>query len=307
MIATLNDLLFPVELADINEKTGFNTISSTQYGVFGTIEGKDTLLNTCSEIYELVPNDQIFPKIEAILKKAKIPFEVTYKMIDHSRFYADYTLKTGAVSVGSKKDLIYPVIRVTHSYNGLLKYKIIFGWFRLVCGNGLVLPVAGKEEQNVSIVGKHTKQILQSLDTLMDKITIFSTDQEKYFKKFEIIADRSVKNWSDRVIEVMAASGVGKRGYNQITETIEKESGELYKGKVTDWLIYNAFNYHIFNAVTKDGKPYDTAPNLRHDQDKKVFETIYKYKGSALTALVEEKYSDEYETLAKIIYKGEDE
>src|SRR5690348_286536 len=117
MITTLNDMLFPVELASINEKTGLNSISSTEFGVFAHLAGesKQTLLNTCSDIYELVPNEMIFPKIETILKKAKIPFEVTYKMIDHSRFYADYTLKTGAVSVGSKKDLIYPVIRVTHS------------------------------------------------------------------------------------------------------------------------------------------------------------------------------------------------
>lgn len=290
MITTLKELLFKVEMAPIKEKLGMGSISSTEYGIFGEIDGNTILLNTCSDVYELVPNEKIFPVIEKILKKGNIPFDVTYKMIDHSRFYADYTLKTGAVSVGNNKDKIYPVIRVTHSYNGLLKYKVIFGWFRLICGNGLVLPVEGKEEANVSIVGKHTKQILASLDQLMDKIkTFISNPDGMYTKKFETLANRWVNDWQTRIVEIMTVSGVGKRGYNQIEAILEAESDSLNGGRVNDWLIYNAFNYHIFNAKTSDGKEYATAPNLRYDQDKKVFDVIYKNKGNALTKLIEAK------------------
>jgi len=306
MKTNLESLLFPVQIAPIDTMLEVKTISSTEYGIFGEINGETTLLNTCSDVYELVPNEMIFPVIESTLKRAGIPFDVTYKMIDFSRFYADYTLKVGAVSVGNTKDQIFPVIRVTHSYNGLLKYKITFGWFRLICSNGLVIPVEGKEEQNVSIVGKHTKQILASINELMDKIKIFTENQEKYSERFVIVADRWIKDWSTRVVEVMAASGAGKRGYDQITNVIEKESAEFYDGKVNDWLIYNAFNYHIFNAKTSDGKEYATAPNLRQDQDKKVFDTIYQNKGVALTRLVGEKYEKEYEKLCKVIFENEE-
>lgn len=308
MVTSLDQMLFPVEMSTLKDKIGVNSISSTQYGIFGYIGGETTptLLNVCSEIYELVENDKIFPAIEEILRTAGIEFDVTYKMIDFSRFYADYTMKVGGVSVGNKKDKIFPIIRVTHSYNGLLKYKITFGWFRMICTNGLVVPVEGKEEQNISIVGKHTKQILQSLGTLLEKIKHFTKNTDTYSEKFEVLADRSVKNWEDRIIEVMAASGVGKRGFKQIAERINFESDKLYDGKVNDWLLYNGFNYHIFNAVTKEGKPYDTAPNLRHDQDKKVFDTLFKYKGVQLTRLVDEKFADEREALVKVI-QGEDE
>jgi len=308
MVTSLDQMLFPVKIAPINEELGINSISSTEFGIFANINGekKSTLLNVCSDIYELVENDKIFPAIEEILRTAKVEFDVTYKMIDFSRFYADYTMKTGGVSVGNRKDKIFPVIRVTHSYNGLLKYKITFGWFRLICSNGLVVPVEGKEEQNISIVGKHTKQILQSLGTLLEKIKIFSENEKKFSEKFEVLADRSVKKWEDRIIEVMAASGVGKRGFTQIAERINMESETLYDGKVNDWLLYNGFNYHIFNAVTKEGKPYDTAPNLRHDQDRKVFDTLFKYKGVQLTRLVDEKFADEREALVKVI-QGEEE
>ena len=309
MVTSLSEMLFPVKIAPISEELGVNSISSTEFGIFAKINGeaKHTLLNVCSDIYELVENEKIFPAIETILRTAGIEFEVTYKMIDFSRFYADYTLKVGGVSVGNRKDKIFPIIRVTHSYNGLLKYKITFGWFRLICTNGLVVPVEGKEEQNISIVGKHTKQILESLKTLLEKVKTFTKNTDKYSEKFEVMADRSVKNWEDRIIEVMAASGVGKRGFTQIAERVNFESEKLYDGKVNDWLLYNGFNYHIFNAVTKEGKPYDTAPNLRHDQDRKVFDTLFKNKGVALTRLVDEKFADEKEALVKVIYGKEDE
>lgn len=305
MNTTLDQMLFPVEMSTLNEKLGINSISSTEYGIFGYIGGEKTptLLNTCSDVYELVENEKIFPAIETLLNQNNIPFKVDYKMIDFSRFYAEYTINQAGVSVGNRKDKIFPVIRVTHSYNGLLKYKITFGWFRLVCTNGLVLPVEGKEEQNLSIVGKHTKQIIQSLDKLMEKLNLFVKNEKKYMEKFEILADRSVKNWEDRIIETMVVSGVGKRGYSQIIDTISKESDTLYKGQVNDWLIYNGFNYHIFNAVTKEGKPYDTAPNLRQDQDKKVFDTLFKYKGVQLTREVEEKHAEEFETLYESLNK----
>jgi hypothetical protein len=49
----------------------------------------------------------------------------------------------------------------------------------------------------------------------------------------------------------MAVSGVGKRGLDQIKSKIVEESTLLYDGQVNDWLIYNAFNYHIYNAGNK--------------------------------------------------------
>jgi hypothetical protein len=288
MLTTLKKMLFHVEKQVVSEVLNANTISSTEYGIFGYLNGngarrgKPTLLNTCSDVYELVTNTSIFPKIERMLRKAKIKYTVTYKMVDFSRFYAEYKIEHGGVSVGNKKDKIFPIIRVEHSYNGLLKYKITFGWFRLVCENGLTVPVSSKEAENFTITGKHTKQILQSLNLLFEKLDFFTKNAEKYTEKFLIIAERSVEDWGARVAYVMEESGIGKRGLKQITEKIEEESKKLYAGKVNDWLIYNAFNYHIYNAKTKEGKDYDTAPNLRHDQDRKVFETIFESEGELL-------------------------
>lgn len=272
----LKDLLFPVERALISDKfPTLSTISSTEYGIFAKVNGGEILLNTCSNTYQLIPNAMIFVVIEQMLKKAGIQFEVTYGMYDYSRFYADYTIKTGGISVGNRKDLIFPVLRVEHSYNGLWKYKMTFGYFRMICSNGLVVPVEGKEEQNFTITGKHTAKIVQSLDTLLDKITFFTKNNKKYSERFNIVAERWFPKWEERVEAIVESTGVGKRGLAQINAKIEEEAAKLTDGKVNDWLIYNGINFHIFNATTAEGKAYETAINLRNDADKKVWNTIW--------------------------------
>lgn len=278
---TLKEMLFPVEKALISEKLKINSISSTEYGIFGTINGKTTLLNACSDVYELVTNKDIFQRVEKILTDAGIKFEVEYGMHQFSRFYGNYKIKAGGISIGNAKDLIYPILHIEHSYNGLWKYKMTFGYFRLVCSNGLVVPVEGKEEMKISITGKHTKQILSSLEHLLDKIEYFKTNNKKFSKKFIEVAERWVEKWEDRVEAIIDATGVGKRGYKQITDKIREEAAKLNGGRVNDWLIYNGINYHIFNAVTKNNEAYDTGINLRRDADRKVWETIYNHPKTA--------------------------
>jgi hypothetical protein len=272
---TLNEMLFPIEMAKISDKLGLDTISSTEYGIFANLNGKEMLLNTCSENYELVKNEDIFLNIETILNSAGIPFDVEYGMHSFSRFYGNYKIKTDGVSIGNKGDLIYPILIVEHSYNGLWKYKMTFGYFRLICSNGLVVPVEGKEDVNFTITGKHTAKILSSLDTLLDKIEYFKNNNSRLVTKFVEVSERWVAKWEDRVEAVIEATGIGKRGFDQITAKIKEEANILYGGKVNDWLIYNGINFHIFNAVTENGKAYETAINLRRDADRKVWDAIY--------------------------------
>lgn len=273
---TLDEMLFPVEMVKISDKyPDLETISSTEYGIFANIDGKDKLLNTCSDTYELVQNADIFLKIETILNSAGIPFEVEYGMHSHSRFYGNYKIKADGVAIGNKGDLIYPILIVEHSYNGLWKYKLTFGYFRMICTNGLVVPVEGKEQVNFTITGKHTAKILQSLESLLEKIDYFKKNNRKFATKFIEVSERWVAKWEDRVEAVIEATGVGKRGFDQITAKIREEAHLLNGGKVNDWLIYNGINYHIFNAITEKGKAYETAINLRRDADRKVWDAIY--------------------------------
>jgi hypothetical protein len=127
-------------------------------------------LNYCSPRYELVPNADIFPKINAILMKYKINYSVNYYHDDFARFYADYQIEDKRYTYKMKgtSDVITPMLRIQHSYNGLTKYKITFGYFRLVCTNGLVIAIQDMKQFNLCLTGKHTSSILNSLKRLND-------------------------------------------------------------------------------------------------------------------------------------------
>lgn len=299
---TLEDLLFPVKKLP-TEDLGLQSISSTAFSIIGTFKGRRTMLNTCSDVYELVPNNEIFPVIEKKLKKAGIKFTAKYRMNEYTRFEVDYILWVDPVVLPSG-DKIYPVLKVKHSYNGLLKYKLTFGYYRVICENGLVVPVQGKE--NFTVSGKHTVNILESLRKLDDQINDFLQRQTEYVKNFQVMGDTWVKNWNDRLLDVIIVTGIGKRGYRQIVEKITDESGKLYKGEVNDWLLYNGVNFHLFNARTKDGKEYATENHLREADDKEIFETLLTNGKIKLHELAKKADPQDKMRLAIVGEKSED-
>jgi len=300
---TLDDLLFPVKKLP-TESLGLQSISSTAFAIVGTFKGRRTLLNACSDVYELVPNSEIFPVIEKKLKKAGIKFTAKYRMNEYTRFEVDYILWVDPV-VLPNGDKIYPVLKVKHSYNGLLKYKLTFGYYRVICSNGLVVPVEGKE--NFTVTGKHTAKILSSLEHLEEQLNNFLSRQEEYAKNFRVMGDNWIENWNDRLLDVIIVSGVGKRGYEQITEKIKDESGKLYKGEVNDWLLYNGVNFHLFNARTKEGKEYATENHIRETNDKTVFETLLNNDEKQLRRLAKKADPEEKIRLAIVGGEAEDE
>ena len=278
VICELKDLLFPVEVRE-------ETMASNKeysYRVVGQINGADFLCNQCSDIYQLVPNSDIFPNVELVLDANGIEYEVEYKHINHVRFYADYKItdKRFAYTMKGTNDVICPMLRVQHSYNGLTKYKIIFGYFRFVCENGAVIPVQEMKRFNLVIVGKHTEVIKKSFGKLDQMLKYFVAEASMIVgaitDKYELLGGRMVTNLTDRLTEVLEATGitaVENSKFNtlaDITRRIMKEAdmvGLGYNGKVNDWLVYNGINQYI-NDDTRN----IVVPEKRMDTDSKVFE-----------------------------------
>lgn len=274
---TLNDILFDVEMI---EQTDYECNSDYQFDIFAYPEGRKIRVNTCSKQYELVPNNSIFPPIRQILLDNNIQFTEQYEHINHARFYAKYIIenKELAANVGPN-DFVKPQIVVQHSYNGLTQYSIQFGYFRLICSNGLTIPVKGMEDYNLSIKGKHTSSILKSFEQLNDKLQFFVSENvgkiivEKYTKMY----DNWIDNVKDRATEILTKSNItivenSKFNLlNYIGGIAASEAEKLYNdnSKINDWLLYNAINRYIF-----DDQLNRKAPERRNELDSKVLETF---------------------------------
>lgn len=247
----LNELLFDVKKVNFQEVFGMEANSDYSHAIIGIINGKERLLNSCSDRYELVKNDEIFPQIRQILNDAGLQFSENYTMVNFARFYADYVIETEHSHIGAANDIVKPLIRVRHSYNGLTKYAITFGYFRLVCDNGLVVPVEGKEAQNLHIVGKHTISIRTSLDMLIQRLEFFTANQNILKKNFEILGGQWIEKPIDRITEVLEHINVPVKKAEQVLSTVQAESVKLYDGKINDWLIYNGINQLIHKGDNK--------------------------------------------------------
>ena len=266
-MTNLNDLLFDVKMVDFQEQFGIPANSDYKNAIIGTIDGQEKLLNACSDYYELIPNSQIFPQINQNLNNANINYSASYKSINDARFYADYIIEDRAIQI-SKGDVIKPRIQIRHSYNGLTKYSIVFGYFRLICTNGLVIPVESENKFNLNITGKHTKSINESFDKLLINLNIFTNEAQNIAKTFKVLAEKKVLNPEERLTEVMNQANI-KKGQDLILNTIRKESAQLYGGTVNDWLIYNGINEYINNDQNNK-----KAPEAREAIDQKVLSFI---------------------------------
>ena len=239
-------------------------------------------LNYCSPVYELVPNSQIFPEVERILNEHGIDFTAKYSHTNHTRFYGNFTIEDERFSykMAGTNDVIKFVWNFQHSYNGLTKYKGEAGFFRLICSNGLTVPVNEMEQYNLCVQGKHTNSILHSLEQFSNILTYTIANlgdvKTSIVKQYEILGDSWIANPRERVEAVLKANKISildNSKFNTLNDimskiTKEAENPQLgYNGKVNDWLIYNGINQYIH-----DDSRNIAAPEKRRDTDTKVLQ-----------------------------------
>jgi hypothetical protein len=182
-------------------------------------------------------------------------------------------------------DLINPMIRVQHSYNGLTKYRIVFGYFRVVCSNGMTIALEEMKEFNLSIEGKHTEIILNSLKMLNGKLNFFLANADiitsKITAQYEKLARKTVDNPTERIEEVLKAAkiiAVDNAKFNTVNDILARIEAEAnmpnlgYGGKINDFLLYNGINQYL-----NDDSNNIQAPEKRMDVDSKVLEFMLHY------------------------------
>jgi len=277
-VCELDEICFPVELHSNPRKT------NKEYSmvVTGVINGEEMDLNYCSNVYALIKNENIFPEIEQVLFNNTIDFNVEYKHINHVRFYADFQItdERYAYHIKGTNDKIMPQIRVQHSYNGLTKYKIVFGYFRLVCSNGMVIAVQEMNDFNLSIVGKHTDVVLHSFDKLNDMLRMFANNAQeitnKITSRYELLAEKTVNDPKLRITEILKANkiiAVDNAKINTVENILNRIIDEAkdenlgYNGNINDFLIYNGINQYL-----NDDEINVKMPEVRQELDSNVFE-----------------------------------
>jgi len=290
----LNDMLSLCEAPEVSENQVINPESTEIVTIeenLQVVESKEITfepdyfrrlrVNVCSDQYKLIPNSDIFPRIEAILNQSGIAYSVSYSMLNFSRFYVEYTIEDQrfAYDMGNG-DYIKPVIKVSHSYNGATNYKIVVGWFRLVCSNGLVIAIEDMKKYNLIISGKHTEKIESSLHKFEELLTIFNENNPVLaivLNKFTLLNSMPIndlKNTIEKTLEKTGIISVDNKNLNTVNYVQNKINSELKilgLNVPTLWHIYNAINFYINDSTLNK-----TTPDLKEAKDQKVFEYLLK-------------------------------
>ncbi len=270
----INDIMYRVDIEETAELCNHDQKYMTFVYPYDVNEQK-WKVNTCSDVYNLIHNSDVFGKARNILIEGGIEFSESYEIINRSRFYGTFIIEGHDFTIANG-DVIKPIMKVQHSYCGKTKYKLNFGYFRLICSNGMVIPVDEMSDYNFSIIGKHTESINKSLEELFDKITFFVNNADIYTENFTMLQNFAIADPKTRIEEVLKGSGivaVDNKKFNTVNYIIAKMESESadFNLTITDWLIYNAINFYIYNEYREC-----EAPELKEATDQKVLSFMIK-------------------------------
>src|SRR5690606_26939827 len=146
-------------------------------------------LNSCSSRYHLKPNAEIFPVVCQALDKLGIKYRLQVSHNDFEKFYVDYIILDRSFTVGPKKDVVRPRIRIHHSYNGKLNNLQSGAWYREVCSNGLSVPY--KHDNTFNIEFNNTQDNFDRYESFRLHLYKFLDSAGDHIEKFRELQDRS--------------------------------------------------------------------------------------------------------------------
>lgn len=247
----LKPLFFPVRKEENIEGDMKWDSGITHRIVAETPDGPRTI-HYCSEDYELITNESIMiPFYEAISKNHEVDVQILSNSF--SQFHVNFITQDEKVKKALKeirKDDVFPAFRVNNSYNGRARYGFEVGLFRVVCTNGLKIPI---DESFKAKTMMHTTGTLGNEKAL--NATMHWTEKclEKMPKVDELFLPlkESVMEFSkgmERLEEIKKCLN-GTYPSKKIESAAARLSTESNMGyPVSDYLVYNALNHALYNT-----------------------------------------------------------
>ena len=169
-----------------------------------------------------------------------------------------------------KKDQIFPRITMTNSYDQSRKFGFIAGLYRVVCNNGLTVPVSNQ----VKLISMHTQKLglETNYDNIMGMVSEFLANSEELFVKYDDLLYQPVRNVEQRVEEVIEYTQFPRGLMEDVLARVNEEEKYLGATEMTDWLVYNAFNFHL-----NHNEGYQAKDQTKEKVNQDIFEYLTKY------------------------------
>jgi hypothetical protein len=232
-----------------------------------------SLVNVVSNSYGHLPNEVFFLEAERKLIDADIYYASRSINRNNRSFAVDYILADDRykIEVKGDKDILFPMLRFTNSYDGSNKTSGSFGMYRKVCDNGLCIA-----QTQIGFSVKHTGSIAEIvLPKLGDLVTSFMDNEFYSLKnKFDVLAEARVTNVEKYVQDINKKLGLFKYEASDknpapslnarfVLDVVSRET-KVLDAKPNKWMVYNAFNELLHSKLQKT-----------FDQQKQVDEKLF--------------------------------
>lgn len=239
----LEKLFFPVKkVLGKDLLPGYGFAKRHSHYIVGETPDGPMILNACSPGYGLVTNEQrIRPIIDAL--GAEWDIETKVRTQDYSRFFVDFKFLDQGMQIAMDKML--PVITLQNSYNGTLKFGINAGLERVVCLNGLTVPVAGEEKLGINFRHTLAAEEEESVEETTEFVREFIAGLKEITSIYTPMTKRKLSkdvafNLLDEIIEEKyLTKPLGEIAVQRLEEEINMGL------PISQWLVYNAGNFAL--------------------------------------------------------------
>ena len=194
--------------------------------------------------YQLVKHEDILEPIMEALNREKIAFTPHVEFPDDgAMLWAKLILKDIAYEI-RKGDFVNPSLEIFGSYNRQWATKMLFGAFRLVCTNGLVVGVTFDiyYRRHLSVFDP-----ADAIDMVRNADNIFTAQTETW------------KSWSNTLAlpedyeKLVQPLGLSKHDLEAIGNEVEASSGQtidaLRLRTLDKWSLYNIVTQYLSHSI----------------------------------------------------------
>lgn len=248
----LTRLFYPVEkVLATDHAPGLLFPSGKEYFIIAP-KANNLVLNSCSSIYELITNKQtIMPFYEGLTDSHNI--EVKLRSWSHTRFKLEFIFKDRKCAMKKVGDL-FPRVSMVNSYDGSVKFALDFGFYRLKCTNGLIVPDTDLGATKIKM--RHTPKAGAALTNVMENIEEFLLQKDNLVHAYDPLLENKLRmaQAESRINELVEEQIFPQRSAELAMDRLRLEARE--GEEINDFLVYNAMNYALNN--NPESKANDT-------------------------------------------------
>jgi len=173
--------------------------------------------------------------------------------------------------ISVKNEQFSPEIKIIAKYDGTCGFKALGGMFRMICSNGLVIPV--ENTANMKRSERHTRSLDLNLKLIQEQMSILMSGYRQQFRTIEKMMDNFnvsselflTKIFGERPTDAGRKQTIYDNRQVSIDSIVATELGQLGMSKPSGWVLANAIQAH-YQRKQQRTKDYLVAADNANDR-----------------------------------------